>query len=307
MKRGIRVLGALLLLGGLSRAASGEGAVVSVVLSADIDLYRQAVEGFKHRLEKTRPGVQFTMHMLPFENEALRASVAEDVRKVKPALLLAVGGNAAKWCRRELSEFKNVFCMVSNPSAQGLSSGGVALELKPAESVGYIQSTLRLRSIAVVHNPETSGPFLADIQGAALPGVDLLGASGPEQIPKLMSQLVLRSRQVDAIFILPDKVLSNPTIFENIVFLNMQRGIPVITTMPGTEKSGALAAVFSDPEDIGFASADMAARVLGGEEPESIPCAWAAKVHTTLNQKVADRLNIKFSRLALADAETVVK
>lgn len=97
--------------------------------------------------------------------------------------------------------------------------------------------------------------------------------------------------QVDVIFVPTDNLVvsSMPLVSK----CAEKRGIPIICSETASVKNGALATYGIDYYNLGKLTAEKAAEVLSGKKPKDIPIETLSDIKLTLNEKVAEKLNIK--------------
>jgi ABC-type uncharacterized transport system substrate-binding protein len=143
--------------------------------------------------------------------------------------------------------------------------------------------------IGVIVSPENMGILKTLEREAARRGlildaemVDDFRAVGPS-LRKVLSD-------IDVFLLLPDAVVLNGANLKSLLVASYRLRVPVLGFSPGLVKSGAVAAVFSTPNQIGMHGAGMALRWLSsGQLP---PPQHAAQYSVDINHYVARSLGL---------------
>ncbi len=115
----------------------------------------------------------------------------------------------------------------------------------------------------------------------------------------------IKEMKIDALWLIPDLVVCQPTVIGHILRSSLKHKIPVMGVSQSYVKAGALLALSCDYEDIGRQSGEIALRILNGESLVDIPVSVARKTKLYLNLAVAERLRIKIPRDIIKRAEEV--
>jgi ABC-type uncharacterized transport system substrate-binding protein len=123
-------------------------------------------------------------------------------------------------------------------------------------------------------------------EGFALAVIDCEGAA------QLMKALAAFKGKVDFLLCSPDPDLYNPVTIKPLILASLEERIPIIGFSPAFVRAGAVAGIYPDYRETGRQVAELALRVLRGEDRplDDAP----AKVRVALNQRVARLLGIEF-------------
>ena len=165
--------------------------------------------------------------------------------------------------------------------------------LPEAKSLGIIYTTSEANSVSTI---EIYKSLVADY-GFEL---ELVGVSSSAEIPLAADNILAK---VDAITNLTDNTVVNslPTILAKA----NEKKIPVFGSEIEQVKAGSLAAEGIDYFALGKESGKMAARVLNGEDIESISATKAEESKLYINKKVAEDLGININGEMLNKAEEI--
>jgi putative ABC transport system substrate-binding protein len=133
-------------------------------------------------------------------------------------------------------------------------------------------------------------------RGLKLEEVSITGTSEVYQAAQ-----VLATRNIQALWVTGDNTALQA--FSGIAKVAEASRLPLIINDPEFVEKGALAAVGIGWYQSGFAAGKMAARILRGESPRSIPMENLAVKKLVLNEKVARRLGIAFPAALVEEAK----
>lgn len=244
--------------------------------------------------------------------------VAQEIRKETPNLILAIGTKAAMTAKKELSGIPVVFCMVLNPVSSGLvktmrSPGsnitGASLDIPLKTQFKYMKSVVGdLKSIGVLYNPDETGALVrqADIAAREM-NISLLAKpiSSEREVPRALRGLM---DNIDALWAVADTtVFSNVQSTQYILLNTLRSGTPFMGLSSSFVAAGALFSLSCDYEDIGKQAAEIAIRILQGENAQNIPVAVPRKVFLSLNLRTADQIGLRISDKVVNSAEEIIK
>lgn len=227
-------------------------APISILLSAEDEPYRQAAEALKAGLGGR------SVRVLP-----LSASLAG----VSAAPLVVLGYKAAQLVARgydgpvlaALLPRAVYQALLQQEVAQEARRrwSGIVLDQPWSRQVGLIRLLLprakRIGLLLSAANAQTLSELgdAAAAQGMALDAVQIDDAS------QMFSRLRTLLAKIDVLLAVPDRDLINRNTLEGYLMSAYRAGIPVIGYSPSMVDAGALAAVYSAPEDVGRQLAEI--------------------------------------------------
>jgi ABC-type uncharacterized transport system substrate-binding protein len=179
----------------------------------------------------------------------------------------------------------HVFALVSDPFAAGVGLDRAHPAQHPRHLVGFgtmqpVANTLRLarkmfpglRSVGVVWNPAEANSEANTKLGRTVCGelgIDLLEATvdSTSGVKEAANSLIARGAQ--ALWVSGDVTVL--TALDSVVAAARAARIPVFTSIPGSAERGALFDIGADYHEVGRLAGDLAARLLQGTDPMSIP------------------------------------
>ncbi len=291
-----------LLLAALAAALPAAANHLLVLQSSNLAPYRQAAAGLRRELDRMPP-LSGSKRILPVAiNQRLLsntppAAIRQFLQANHPALTVAIGRAALEAAIRHTTA-PVVFLLA--PEAEQLidSSGsrkrvtGVLIEVPPARQLAIFRRLLPGRSFGVVYQAPSLERGLADARHqAAAQGADLrlIRISDPRQAPGAFRRLAAAT---SAFWLLPDPAVLTPQTLTYLFTLSAEHRIPVAAFSSALLRKGAAVAIAIDPRDIGAQAAEMAARILSGAPPATLPLEPPRTVEPRINHKVARMLGL---------------
>jgi putative ABC transport system substrate-binding protein len=291
-------------------AGSVIAADVAVILSANVDAYREAVQGVKAAL-RHRIVAEYDMEG-SFERGK---SILEEIQtKPKPDLIVTVGPWAFQLAAAKATTIPIVYAMVLNPPsitpAGAKNITGASMNV-PVESIFRIfkQLSSKNRRIGVVFNRTNTGYLMKRAEQVVRDeGLELV--SREVRSPKEAIQAIdsLQEEKIQALWILPDETILTPEVIQYMVLFSFRTKVPLLGLSDRQAQMGALLSLsFGSSEDIGRQAAELANSVLEGKSPDMIPYTTARKLKLTVNLKTAEKLGIEVPKSVLGTAQSVIR
>jgi ABC-type uncharacterized transport system substrate-binding protein len=302
------VKGLTLVLGLLAAAAAlhGRDTKVVIIRASALPIYEQAVVGFKRCL---MTGAQPRVYTMPpsTDPKSLEEFLAE-IRAGGGQLVLALGTSAALFAQEKLSRLvPTMFCMVLDPESSNLRLPGVAMDVKPSTQVDFIKKNFpQFKRIGVVYNPDRNAKVIADLKSLQQKGVDLVMAESRSYTETAGAVKSLIGR-ADCMVMLFDPSIYSHHMVTDLMLTSLQNNLPIIAGSEGYVRAGALAGVYSSPEDMGCMAGEMADRLIFGEDPAGVGVRWPTKTRSAVNLVVAERLKVKMDPSLVQSSDLVVK
>lgn len=286
----VATLFALLSSGAPSRAELPPTEIV-VVKRAGISAHAEVAEEFADRCRVRARVVNLVDGRV---GELRRGLVAHDV-------VLAVGQRALDAVRGTRAR---VVSALVPAGAEGVISADA---VPPPELALRALKAARpsLRRVGVVHGPRTDRLVAEMIGPARALGLQLVvarAADGPHAVREL-HRVVEEPPSVDALWLAPDLDVLTSQLFQYALTLEIERALPVAAPTRQLVRSGALLSVDADPRAVGRKAAELANRLLAGEEAAAIHASsHTSSVELIVNADVARRLGVTPGRLAALGA-----
>ena len=297
-------------------AQSPSGAVqISIMVSQRSDAHNAALTGFLRAIEKSQQ-IETIIYNLG-GNMEMGIEAAKLIKKMKPNLVLAVGTTAALAAKKELMDIPIVFCMVLNPVSSGLvkymrspggSITGASLDIPLETQYKYIKMLIPdAKSIGVIYNPEETGILVEEAVRVAKAGnISLIAKaiSSEREVPDALKSML---NKVDILWSVADGTVFGPQSTRYILLTTLRARVPFMGLSPAFLKAGALMALSCDYTDIGKQAAEIAMRILDGENPGDIPIAVPRKISLYINLRTAEHIGLNVPKNAIKLADEVIR
>jgi putative tryptophan/tyrosine transport system substrate-binding protein len=295
---------AIILLGTLSVESAEKVLVVRV---GRLTQYDQALAGFRKCLLGKKADTLIEEISLP-EDEGQSLALLSSLRTKRPSLIMNIGTLAAKLSGQALQDIPQIFCMVLDPSSSNLRSGGVTLDVRASDQIAYIRQNFpSVKRLGVIHNPQRTQDLIRELKEIQRKGEMALVFKEVTSGDAMERAVAEMAPKVDGFLMTPDPTIYSPHITPQLIFKTLQNGIPFFAVAAPYVKAGALAAVYAEFQDNGCQAAEVANRVLDGQDPRSLPLSWPSVTKSAVNLVVAERLKIAVPTKTVSRAEEVVR
>jgi putative ABC transport system substrate-binding protein len=268
-------------------------AEIAVVKSKDIEPYNAAISGFKKV-------VRDKVSENDMDGDIKKGIAITDKLKLeRPNLVLSLGAEASYIVTQNIKTIPIVFSMVSNPSRYNIGNSnttGVRLDIPIKTQLHLYKEILPdAKRIGIIYSDENT-KRLIDEAKIITAGFDMeivsIWIKDIRGLPEALEDIISK---IDSLWLLFDPVVtsSQRIVQEVIIFKALQKKIPVVGFNKWSVTAGSLYCLYSEYEDIGRQTGEIAGRILRGENPSSIPMESPRDVKILFNNKVLDRVASK--------------
>lgn len=296
----------------LSRAPITRAEELIIALkSLEVQPYQIALNSFKDTLSGKGYEVDIEEYVLQ-DNGKPKNSLLADIKRKNPRLIVTLGSAATSYVAEEIKEIPVVFCMVLNPTASGFvrsmnASGnnltGASLDIPLHVQFKAIRTVVpTAKRIGVIYSPQETQVVIREAKKAAEEiGLKLIDIpiSSEEELPKALRSL---DGRVDALWSVADSKVFSSASTEFILLHTLRNKIPFVGLSPAFVKAGALMALAANYREVGTQCGGLAARVLSGDHPSSLPVTKPQAITMYLNLKTADIIGLKIPTDAMKGA-----
>jgi ABC-type uncharacterized transport system substrate-binding protein len=263
----------------------GRPALVGLITLSDSHVIDEAINGIEEglRLKGFQDGKDFLLKKYSAQGEIGHLQqIIDAVVMLKPDVIVTVTTPAMMAVVRKVSDIPVVFTVASSPERVGLFGSG-----RPSNLCGIYDNPQmgKLLNMAVRHgnNLKVAGTIYDPSQVNSMISVERLRIAGKEQGIQILEVPVsalseldaatqsLISRGAGAILLSADNLINSG--FTLIARIAGKEGIPIYVTSMELVKLGAAGGIGVSYHDWGKQSGEIAARVLAGVPPDSLPCA----------------------------------
>jgi len=267
---------------------------IAVIVSSDDAPYKEAVGGFHEHLAKQ--GLQPTYEFLNLGSDPSRArATMQKVKQGGYTLIFTLGSLATDAAAREIGDLPIVAGLILR--TDGLKKvpnlTGVALDLPVDVQLAWIQKILpQARTIGVVYNPEENKKKIESAAKAAQKmglTLETQEVRSSQEVPDALARVAKRAQILWGV---ADSTVTSPQMARAILLFSVQNSIPVAGPSVTWARAGALYSLDSDYRDIGAQCGEMAAKVLKGAAPQTIPPETPGTVKYSLNLNAARQMKL---------------
>ncbi|MBM3468499.1 MAG: ABC transporter substrate-binding protein [Alphaproteobacteria bacterium] len=290
-------------------------AITQIVPHPSLDLIRKGIEE-----ELKDQGLICDIH---FENAhgniGTATQIAQKFASQKPDIIIPITtpSTQAVYAAASARLIPVVFAAVNNPVSiklvpsmdkAGKGVTGVSDMPPISDQIQLIREILPLtKRVGVIYNPgESNSVDLLEIFEKELRqnGMTLTRATAATMLDVGTAAKSL-AENVDVIYIPNDNTVV--AALESLLKVAQENEIPVFCADPESVKQGCLAAAAHSQYDLGRQTGKMAARVLKGENIQTLPVERPQSVELSLNQGTAQKLKIKFPKAVVTRAKYIIK
>ena len=287
-----------------SIGVAGARDLIAVIKTRDAEPYDVALTGLRRTLAERGIHAEIEEFFVADEPSAKDDRIAE-IRRRKPQLLVTLGSSATERVSKIVKDTPVLFCMALNPAASGFirsmtGSGnnlaGASLDIPPQVQFEAIRSLLpQAKKIGVIYNPQETEVIIQQARRAARDlGLELIATpvSSSDQVPDALRNL---DKSVDVLWSVADGTTFTPASMEFLFLHTLRNKLPFMGLSPAFVKAGALLAFAIDYHEVGAQCGGLAARLIGGENPATLPITRPQKLTLHVNLKTAETLGLKIS------------
>lgn len=289
--------------------SSAQAGQVVVINSADVEAYKEALQGFK-KIARHQIVAEYDME----GNLETGKKIFSDIQtKIKPDLILAIGPWAFQITAAQPTNIPVVFAMVLNPSSL---LPGAFKNVTGASMNVPVETTIRLfkqlgsqiRRIGVLFNRAKTGYLVKRaMQVGREQGLEIIDREirSPKEAIQALDGL---QDEIHAFWILPDEIVLTPEVVQYMVLFSYRKKVPLIGLSERQAQMGALLSLsFGSSEDIGRQAAELANSILEGQTPDRLPFTMARQVKLIVNLKAAEKLGIEIPKSLLGTANGIIQ
>ncbi|MCZ7626551.1 MAG: ABC transporter substrate-binding protein [Candidatus Methylomirabilis sp.] len=286
-----------------------EAARIVALKSADVDVYNEALEGFK----SASPGSAIIEYDMEGDFQKGKKFLARLKSGAKPDLILAVGVWALQVVAEEIPDIPVVFAMVLNPTTvighEARNITGASMNVPIDQQLALLKKVSpQVKRVGVIYDPSKTGWLVRQAERIAKDqGLKLVTKTitSPKESFAVLDAL---QDEIDALWILPDLTVLAPESVQYMLLFSFRHKIPVLGLSENQARMGALLGVsFESGWDIGSQAAELASSILSGRRTEEIPFTTARKVRLTVNLKSAGKLGVHLPKEIIDRADVVIR
>lgn len=290
-------------------STSGEAAKIIALKSADVDVYNEALEGFKNSSQGS------TVIEYDMEGDFQRGKkfLARFRSGPKPDLILAIGIWALQVVTEEVQDIPVVFAMVLNPTTvigqEARNITGASMNVPIEQQLALLKKiSPHIRRVGVIYDPSKTGWLVKQAERLAKDHGVRLVTKAVVSPKDSFAALDAMQDEIDALWIVPDPTVLAPESVQYMLLFSFRHKIPILGLSENQARMGALLGLsFESGWDIGSQAAELASGILSGKSVEEMPFTTARKTRLTVNLKSAGKLGVQIPKEILDRADVVIR
>jgi ABC-type uncharacterized transport system substrate-binding protein len=261
---------------------------IVVAYESGVDAYTEAMEGLQAGLGAAVPAT-IDLHAPGGAAELARTLGARDVK-----LVIAVGSRALAEVQARKPAAPVIAAMVLRGPETESAAGRVDLDIALATQLGAMRALLpRCTRVGILRNPRRSRYSAEALEARARKQGFTLVVVDCDSAVRLLKALAAFQGKVDFLLCFPDPDLYNPVTIKPLILASLEDRLPIVGFSPAFVRAGAVAGIYPDYRETGRQAAELALRMMRGEERAVDD--GPAKVQVAVNQRVARLLGIEFA------------
>lgn len=283
--------------------SAAPAAQVVVLQSHDAPPFRSVRKGFRDALAAQRVRVRVKPHTIG-KRANIPAALGDPGAATAPDLVLAIGPKAASAAIERFGETPIVAALVRNPAElrKAPNATGVLFDYTVETQLKWMRKLLPGRKqVGVLFSKKNDDQIESADQAAKDLGLDLLPQQvhRPKDLPDALRQL---AGDADLIWAPGDQKVVNKNTAKQFIVFSFQNRIPLSGDSTGLVKAGALFSLERDYVDIGKQCGEVAAKILGGRAPKTLPPQPPRRLLYSVNLKTARHMRIELSEDVVQNA-----
>lgn len=283
---------------------------VGVIMSGDVPYYSAMHEAFVAEFNKSLPAGERVELILqrPFPDPISWSNAARKLIAFDVDLLVTYGSPATMAVLNEKSRIPVVYAGVYDPESseiKGKNVTGCGFKVPLSSLLRYLRRLKNIDTLQLVYSgvEEDSVRQSAEVlvlteqQGMEVRKIDIRTRSDLIQFNTI--------KKNDAVF-LTGSSLAHLWLKE-IMSVVREEMVPSADIFPDVTEEGVLMTLYQPAHEQGKMAAEMAVKVLQGEEPESIPPKIFRDTELVFNLSEAQEININFPIQLIIEATRVIK
>lgn len=305
----IRALFAAVLLASLVMSGQVFAAekMIGVIMTGNIPYYREIQKTFAETLqnEGLGPGAVEVVVQSPAPEPMSWTNAARKLVAIGSDVIVSYGAPATIAVLNETSDVPVVFAGVFDPQAVGIAGDnvtGISSKVPVTSLIRNFKSIDNFRRLGVVYNNAEKDTV---VQAREVKRLESSLGFHSVRFDIKRAEDTGKISNVDALFLTTSCAAMHCV--DNILGMAHKEKIPTASTIGGEENRGVILTIAANPYEQGRDAAKIAARLLKGARPSSIPVESPRKIDMIVNLKEATYMGLKVPFDLLTSATRVIK
>jgi putative tryptophan/tyrosine transport system substrate-binding protein len=300
----------------MSLGCSAVMAQTVVILSTDsLTATNRTVSGARSMIKERQDAAVIQSILLSSEPQKLAAEI-EEVRALKPTLIMTVGSSATQIAKDNFTNLPIIFAAVKYPVISGFAQSvdhpggnitGASLDIPVDIQLRYLSQIIpKLKRVGVLYTSNTAKLISPARVIAGNMGIELVAIEIATQrdLPRALDSLASCTQ---ALWSVADQNLFDPQTTKFILLNSLRMGLPFMGFSRHVVESGALFALDFDYKAIGRQAGQIAIEVIQGASPAGIPVSTPDIIWFHYNENTAKRVGVSIPPELMAIAKEVYR
>jgi putative ABC transport system substrate-binding protein len=277
---------------------------ILIIANSEKAPYLQAIQGFKEQFS-SQLSIDYSIHYLS-QDKNKQKELSATILTVKPDLIFALGGAAAKLASQSTSSIPIVSTMVLKRSVLQKAGNmtGVSLNYPFSIQFQWLKKFFPEKSkVAIFYNPKQNQQSIETAKKIAQQtGLELFAipVESPKQLPYALEQL---GRNIEILLAIPDKIAMSSKTAKAVLLASFRNKVPLIGLSDNWVKSGALYALSWSYPALGRQCAIQAEKLFAGVPIQKISPEYPEPVAYSINAKTASHMHVSIADNLLKNAK----
>ena len=294
-------------------AFAAESHKIAIIKSKDLAQFNSAIAGFKKGLLAGK--VPNTI--MEYDISTGNRQAADNIKKFTPDLIVPVGSTATKFAQDNFKNTPIVFAMVLYPVLSGVVPSaapnrpnitGASMDIPILNQFETIREVIpRAARVGVLYDPTETGAIIEEATKIAQSlrlNLVAIPVRSSNDVPGALQGI---ERKVDVLWAVADGTVFTPRMSEHILTYTIQHNLAFMGLSPAFVEAGASFALTQDFEDIGKQTAEIAARILAGADPDQMEITYPRRISLLLNLRTAEEIGMKIPDTVIRKAAKVIR
>ncbi len=291
----------------ISSRASAAEKMIGVIMTGNIPYYREIQKTFAETLqsEGIGPGTAQIVVQSPSPESMSWTNAARKLVAIGSDVIVSYGAPATIAVLNETSDIPVVFAAVFDPKAVGIAGKnvtGISSKVPITSVIRNFKSIDNFRKLGVVFNDAEKDTV---VQAREVKELESSFGYRSVRFNIKRAEDTGRISNVDALFLTTSCAAMHCV--DNILGIAHRERIPTASTIGGEESKGVILTIAANPYEQGREAAKLAAKLIKGARPSSIPVESPRKVDMIVNLKEATYMGLKVPFDLLTSATKVIK
>jgi len=268
---------------------SASSAEIAIFKSQDLRPYNDSAKAFARQI-----GGKIDTYDMEGDMEKGK-QIAHSIVASHPRLIVAIGTKASIAASDATSSIPIISLLVSRPEIylHGKKNvAGISLNPDPREQFHLLRQLYpAIGTIGVVYDANNRSQELKDGRKAAAGNYELIEETVSSE-PETPAAIRKALEEAEALWLVMDEKVITEQSLRYIITVSVEQRRPVIGFSKSMVKSGALFSIYTEFDDIGEQGAEMAKRILAGEDAETISFAYPRPSGYALNLRAAKLIGL---------------